>query len=344
MSHRSLALSLLSVALCSGCASLLPQDDPAPVVRGPFTTRNQQPMALTLMAFRPRRPVTQPAGEWAAGVQVAWSNMEEVQPFPPHSPAESVVFDGETVRATLRGRYGLREDLDVELELPFLWAGAGGMDHFIVQYHKWFGLPDGGRPDNADDQYEMRVLSGGDELYRLEGNATHVQDVPIFLTYQLADEARDGLGLAARAGLELPLGSEKRGHGNGAFDYGAGLIAERSFGRWTVQGGFDWVFPGDSDRLKRATGDHHYDPMLAMQLSGEFRYHDTLSVIVGTVWTSRMLHSVRLEEVNREVFDLGWGFAWDVDAESRLMLSMHEDLVAATGSDLAFQLGWTWGY
>jgi hypothetical protein len=313
-------------------------------VRGPFATRNQQPMALTLMAFRPRRPVTQPAGEFAHGLQLGWSDMEEIRRFQAESPQESVAFDGETVRATLRGRYGLSDDLDVELELPLLWAGAGGMDHFIEQYHRWFGLPDGGRTDYLDDQYEMRVESAGDELYELEGNTTRLQDVPLFLTWQVVQEQPSRPAFAARLGLEFPTGSESHGYGNGAFDCGAGLIAEKSYGRWTVQGGFDWVFPGQSDRLRRAAGDHHYDPMLALQLSGELRWNDDLSVIVGTSWTSRMLHSVALEEINREVFDLGWGLAWDVGRAGKLSASMHEDLVAATGSDLAFHVGWSWGY
>jgi len=341
---RALLLVLATLPLASGCAGLMPHDDPEPVVRGPFHTRNQQPIALTLMAFRPRRPVTQPVGEWAGAVQVAWSDMEEIRRFQDPSPQESVTFDGETVRTTLRGRYGLSENLDVEVELPFLWAGAGGMDHFIEQYHEFFGLPDGARDDYPDDQFEMRVISNGEVLYELDGNEMRIQDVPIFLTWQLLDEEPGQPAVAARAGLELPIGSQSKGFGNGAFDFGAGLIAEKSYGRWTVSGGFDWVFPGQSRRMKDAEGDHHYDPMLALQLSGELRWQHDLSIIVGTVWTSRMLHSVAHEEVNREVFDLGWGVAWDSSENSRLQVSMHEDLVAATGSDLAVHVGWTWGY
>lgn len=300
-------------------------------------------MALTLMAFRPRRAETQEAGTWGTGVQVAWSNIEEIRRYDAKSPNEAVAFDGETVRTTFRGRYGLNETMDLELELPFLWAGSGGMDHFIKQFHEIFGLPDGARDEHPDDQYDMSVESGGDELYRLEGNEIGLQDIPVFFTWQLASEDADGTSIATRFGLEFPTGSEQDGFGNGAFDYGAGLIAEKSIGRWTVNGGFDWVFPGQSDRMRDASGDHHYDPMLALKLSGEMRWNDALSVILGTVWTSRMLHSVNLEEVNREVFDLGLGLAWDLENWGRMALSVHEDLVAATGSDLAVQFGWVYG-
>ena len=346
MNSRALSTSLLVVIACaaSSCAGLAPTSDPAPVVRGPLSTRQQHPMALTLMAFRPRRAVTQPEGEFGVGAQVAWATIEEIQRGPAYNPNETVAFDGETLRTTLRTRYGLRQDLDIEVELPFLYAWAGGMDQIIEEYHSVLGLPGGAREFYPDDGYDMRVFSHGDELYSLEGNRLALQDIPIFLTWQLTEEREEDPAIAARFGIELPTGSESGGFGNGALDFGAGLLAEKSFHRWSVFGGFDWVVPGQTDRLRNASGDHHYDPMLALNLSGEYRWNDSLSVIVGTVWTSRMVHSVALEEIDREVFDFGVGAAWDVAADHRFQLSLHEDLVAATGSDLTLQVGWTWGY
>ncbi|MFT7668580.1 MAG: hypothetical protein ACI8X5_001274 [Planctomycetota bacterium] len=340
MSHR-LILPFAAICFLASCASLLPTDEPAGIVRGPFATRNQQPMALTLMAFRPRSAKTIEKGEWGGAVNVAWSSIEEINRFGDASPTESVAFDGETVRTTLRARHGVSESLDLEVELPFLWAGSGGLDSFIEDFHELFNLPSGARETYPDDEFDMHVVSNGDELYSLEGNSLQVQDIPIFLTWQFADESEGAPAVAARFGLEIPTGSESDGFGNGAWDFGAGVIAEKSLGRWTVIGGFDWVFPGQSDKMKSAAGDHHYDPMLALDLGGEYRWNDVLSIIVSTVWTSRMLHSVELEEVNREVFDLGWGFAWDASIGGRFMLSMHEDLVAATGSDLSVHFVWS---
>lgn len=299
-------------------------------------------MALTMMAFRPRRAETQDVGQWSTGLQLAWASIEERQ----HSSGgnnDSVVFDGETIRGTLRGRYGLRKDLDIEVELPFLWAGGGGVDSLVEDFHDLFFLPKGGRQLTEDDQFQMNVTSGGDVLYDLDGNSVRIQDVPIFLTYQLTKESSGVPALAARVGLELPIGSQERGYGNGALDYGAGLIGEKSTGRWTVSGGVDFVRAGDSDRLRRSNG-HHFDPQVALALAGEYRWDDDWSLVAGLVWTSRMLHSISLEEINREVFDLGLGFIVDTGPGSRLAFSFHEDLVSATGTDVSFQLGWLLGY
>ena len=337
-------LLMLSGSRLAGCASWAPTDDPAPIVRGPLTTRHQQPMALTLMAFRPRRAATQPQGELAWGVQGAWSDIEEIQRNPSWSPTESVAFDGETVRVTVRGRYGVGERTDLEIELPFLYAFGGNLDKIIEKYHALLGLPDGSREEYPDDQYEMRVESGGDVLYDLEGNRLGVGDVPIFLTVAVREEDRRGPGIALRGGVELPTGSESRGFGNGAVDFGFGAIGERTWGRWTVSGGTDLVFPGQSDRLEAADAKHRYQNMYSFKLGGEFRWNDHLSVIAATVWTSRMIHSLALEEITSEVFDVGAGFVWDVGANSHLAISFHEDIVAATGADLTLQVGWTWNY
>ena len=326
----------------SGC-SLLPTEDPAPVVRGPLTTRNQQPMALTLMAFRPRRAATQPEGELGLAVQTAWASTEEIANFPPGNPEESVVIDSETLRTTFRARYGLSERIDIEVELPFLYAGGGALDSFIEGYHSAFELPDGARDENPNDQFQVAVVSGDELLYQLEGNRLGVQDIPIFLTLATRKEDQHGPGIAVRTGVELPTGSEAQGFGNGGLDFGFGLLLEKTWGRWSVTGGAELVFPAQSELMSSST-DHHYENMYSWELAGEYRWNDSFSVVAGTIWTSRMINTVDLEEIAREVLDLGIGGVWDLGRDNRLAFSIHEDLVAATGTDLTLQLGWSWRY
>jgi hypothetical protein len=300
-------------------------------------------MALTLFAFRPRRATIQPAGEWGLGVQAAWSSIEEIRRFPSWAPSERVVFDCETIRSTLRGRYGLGSGLDFEIELPLVYASAGRLDSFIEAWHDFLSLPKGGRERFPDDRFEVRMTEGGDELYALEDNRLGLQDIPLILTRELRSEDAHGPALAVRAAVELPTGSQRRGFGNGAPDFGLGLVGERSWGRVTATFGLDLHFPGQPDRLE-ALQRHKLDDGFALELGAEYRWNDNCSMLVGTVWTSRMISSMELEEINREVFDLGLGVAWDLSPTSRVSVSVHEDIVAATGSDLSLQLGWSAGF
>ncbi|MFT7487595.1 MAG: hypothetical protein ACI9F9_003456 [Candidatus Paceibacteria bacterium] len=300
-------------------------------------------MALTLMSFRPRRPQTQAPGKPGHALQFAWSTIEEVQQNPPYAPKEYVVVDAETVRGTYRTRHGLSDRLDVEVEIPFLWAGAGGLDGFVEDFHDFFGLPKGGRDENEDDHYEVNVSDGGEEIYGLDSYEVGLQDIPVFLTYLVTEESPSAPAFATRIGVEFPTGSESGGFGNGAFDFGAGLLAEKSMGRWTTSGAFNFTVPGQSDRMERISG-QKYDPQFGIEVGLEYRWDDHFSLIAGTVWTSRMLSSLTLEEINREVFDLGLGAIFDISDRSRFGFSVHEDLVSATGSDLTLQMGWVWGY
>lgn len=335
-------LLLLPLLLLGSCAALEHSAAPAASVRGPLATRQQHPMALTLMAFRPRRAVTQDEGTTGVGAQLAWSSIEEIQRNPVYAPDELVSMDTETVRLTLRARHGLTEDLDMEVELPLMHAGSGMLDRFVEEFHDLFGLPSGGRERNPDGQHDVRVESDGELLYSLD-EGFGLGDVPVFLTWSVREEDPDGPAVALRAGVELPTGSASRGYGNGAFDAGLGLIAERSLGRWTVLGAADAVVPGQSERL-RSSEDHRYETMFALELTGEYRWNDGLSLVATTRWTSPMIEGVPLEEIDREVFDLGVGAIWDAGQGSRFSFSFHEDLVAATGSDLTLQLGYTFGY
>lgn len=343
MARRTSFALFCALSLAPGCSALRHSASPAEVVRGPLATRQQHPISLTLFAFRPRRAVTQPKGELGVAGQLSWSSIEEVAKNPDWAPGQEVAIDGETTRAVLRARYGLAERTDLELELPLLYATGGGVDGLIEAWHRLFSLPNGAREENEDGRYEMRVADGPDVLYELEGNRIGLQDIPVILTHNLRLEDEAGPALAVRAAIELPTGSEEQGFGNGALDYGLGGLLERSWGRWTLTSGVELLLPGDSDRLKEASG-HSYNDMWAVELGGEYRWNDELSLVGGVVWTSDFLSSIQLDELDRDILDLGLGVAWDSSEESRMTISVHEDMVALTGSDFTIQLGWLWGY
>ncbi len=343
MSRFQALLLFCALPVAAGCSALRHSDSPAQVIRGPVAARQQHPISLSLFAFRPRRAVTQPRGELGLAGQLSWSSIEEVAKNPSWAPGQEVGIDGETTRAVLRARYGLAERTDVEVELPLLYATGGGMDSIIEAWHQFFALPNGAREENDDGRYEMRVADGPDVLYELEGDRIGLQDIPVILTHNLRLEDEAGPAVAVRVAVELPTGSEDQGFGNGALDYGVGGLLERTWGRWTLTSALELLLPGDSDRLRAAAG-HSFNDMWAVELGGEYRWNDSLSLVAGAVWTTSFLDSIELDELDKDIVDLGLGVAWDSSEESRMTVSIHEDVVALTGSDFTIQLGWLWGY
>jgi len=322
----------------SGCASWRPTSDPARVVRGPLATRNQHPVALTLLHMRPRRATVQPKGKLGGAVDMSYSSMFEVE----REPGETVNFDGEILRTAGRARYGLGGRTDLEVELAVMFTSSGFMDSFIDEFHNIFEFPDAGRENAEDDQYSMRLRRNGELIYELEEDRVGFGDVPIVVTHQVREENAGGPAVAVRAGVELPTGSEDRGFGNGKLDWGVGSLVERSLGRWTMTAAVDILLPGNPDAFDR--GGVELNDILSLQVGGEYRWNNRLSLLGQLFWTSPMTDDYSVEEFDSEIFDLGLGLAYDWKGGPRLYVAIQEDMLAATGPDFGVIMGLSWGF
>jgi hypothetical protein len=332
------AAPAVALVCTAGCSALSRSpDDPAPIVRGPIPARTQAPIALTYLAFRPRRAVIQPEGKVGVGVLSAYSSIFQNG----SSAQDSVVLDGEVWSNSLLLRWGAAEDCDLELELPVVYATSGFLDLFVENWHDFFGLPDGGRDSRPRFAYEMEATHGGQTAYSLEGNEPGLGDVPILYTRAIRDEDAQGPALAWRAGIELPTGSESRGFGNGKIDAGAGLLAERSWGRWTTTAGVDFVKRASSDSFERAGVEAQDD--FSGQLGAEYRWNDGLSLVCGLAYDSPVTEDIALKEIDHGILSLDLGAAFDLAPGSRLILGFGEDLIAASGPDFTVSAALTFG-
>jgi len=335
--RAALLSSLLALAPLTACTAPGWADDPAPRVRGPLASRTQHPLSLTFLALRPRRAVTQAEGTYGVAAESAYTTLYESR----QGMGERAAFDGELWRGAARVRYGLGENTDVEAELALVYTTSGFLDDFVRAWHEFFLLPDGGRDEAVDGQYEMRLRQGGVTLYELEEDRLGFGDVPVIITHNLREEDEDGPALAARFGVELPLGSEDRGFGNGKIDAGTGVLLERSLGRFTLFGGLDYIYTNDASSFAGSAVE--IDNLVTIEYGMEMRWNDRLSLLAQFLWNSPLTTDVDLEEINREIFDLGLGVAYDLEHGGMLHVAFYEDLVAATGPDFSLLIGASWG-
>lgn len=341
-SPNSLRLLLLAIcaSLSSSCTALLGTraEDPAPVVRGPLPTRNQHPVSLTFLHMRPRRAVALEPGQWEASVQGAYTSIYEAEV----GAGQTVQMDGEIAHTAVRLRRGLGAHTDLEVEFAAAFASGGFLDSVVNHFHDWFGLPDQGRSDTEDDQNAMVLRRRGREIYALEEDTVGFGDVPVVLTHQIRVEDERGAAVAVRAGVELPTGDEDQGFGNGALDYGFGVLAERTRGRWTFTGALDVTFTGQPDAWSDA--DVEANDLGHVQFGVEYRWHDRLSLLGQLFLTSGMTDDYDIEEFGTEIFDLAIGAAWGGPTGARWFAAFQEDLIAATGPDFGVAVGVTWGF
>jgi len=327
----------LLLSICAGGCALVPEHSDAPQlrVRGPIPSRVQQPIKLGTLGFRPRRAATERAGHASLGIESAYSNMFQNGTGP---NGQEVVLDGEIWTNTLIARYGLSERADVEIDLSVLYACNGFLDGLIEDYHSLFGFPNGGRDERPRDTYEMRTAIGGKTIYTLEPYDFELLDTPLIFSERFVDETADVPAVALRAGVDLPTGSEASGTGNGGWDWGVGVMAEKTLGRWSFTGAVDWV---DAKRPSSfvSAGVDVYDGF-DVQLGVEYRWNDHLSLLTGLVLTPPVTRDFTIKELDREMLGLDIGAAWDTGDNSELHVGFEEDLLSASGPDIVFFAGW----
>jgi len=327
----------IASALVPGCAGLAHSSDPREVVRGPMPTRVLLPQALVFPEPRPRRVRTQRLGTFGGGLIVSYASIDQSAQVGP----EAVELDAEVLHTALVTRYGLDGNTEIEVEFAASFASSDAKLAAIEAYNELLGFPDGGRESGERDQYALRLGYDGATAWEREEDELLLMDVPVHVTHILRSPAGGLLGMALRAGVELPFGDEEKGTGSGGVDCDLGVLFERSRGRWTLTGGLDLVFIEAPDSYL-AAGVRPED-LCVGTFGTEYRWNDTTSLLGGLRYRTPFTDDYSLEEVDGPVLDLALGLARDAGA-GRWFAALHEDVLADSGPDFTVSFGYTVGF
>ena len=331
--RRTLLLIAMAMGACAG-----PSSDPAHRVRGPIAARILQPAALIFPAPRPARASLPSSGDGRALIDLQYSSIFEQNA----SAAGAANFDGEVGRLAANILLGFGEGVALGLEPSLLFASSGFLDATVDAFHQLTGLPGGGRENAPRDQYGMSLERGGVTAWSLEEDELLLGDLPLTAMMTVIDEEPGQPGIAARFTVELPTGSESRGSGSGGWDTAAGVVLEKSSGRWTFTGHLDGVRVDTPRGFLDAGLDVDY--LLFAGTGVEYRWSDETSLLLQLQYRSPLTTDLPLEEIDREIMDVGVGVAHDLSRESALTISFHEDAVAASGPDFTLYFGLTFGF
>lgn len=333
------SIALFAVFVITACGTLEERRGaPAPRVRGPIPTRILQPAALVFPGPRPRRAVLHRKGEGSATIAAQYASIFEQNV----TIEEAASFDGEIAHVSGILRYAPTDELEIQIEPTLLFASSGFLDRIVDEFHSVTGFAGGGRGTVARDQYSMVLRSGGDVAYQLEEDRVLFGDLPITWIARVRDETEDGPAVAARFTVELPTGDEARGGGSGGFDVAAGVLLERSMGRWTFFGGLDGVHVDQPGSFQRAG--IGVRSLLFVNGGLEYRATDSVSLLAQAVLQTPLTRDLTVEEIDREILDLGFGLAVDLTRGATMIATFHEDAVAASGPDLTGMVGLNWRF
>jgi hypothetical protein len=154
---------------------------------------------------------------------------------------EHIILDGETARITLDGRYGLAKGLECGVEIPYVINSGGFLDGFIIDYHDFFGFPQGGRDQAPRNRVLYLYSRGGREKMRVDSSSNGPGDISLIAGFQLYHDGKEyPKALALRTKLKIPTGDSGQLHGSGSTDLATSLTASSDHklttGHWTMFG------------------------------------------------------------------------------------------------------------
>lgn len=251
---------------------------------------------------------------------------------------EAIVIDGETHRINMQFRYGISDHIELGLDVPYLSHESGRLDGFIDDWHHFFDLPDGGRPDVAKDQLRYGYRDGGITPVDVQQSTDGIGDVSVSAAYQLLNnESRQW---ALRGGVKLPTGDADSLQGSESTDVFAGvnvsdqglleqynIVLHGSVGALWMNGGEviddrrnDWVVYGSS--------------------TVSWLYNEHISFKAQLDLHSAFYDS-ELTELGDSSAQLILGGALKLADHWVLDLSVSEDIAVDTAPDVIFQIGLT---
>lgn len=256
-------------------ASLWGQEEPgeqapSPFLFGPLPIRSLDSLSLLFYHAPAERADTLPAGKWEISTYLVLASSEKG-----HSGEDfKLTRDGEITRWELRARWGIACDLELALVLPFHYTSSGFLDEFIDDFHDATSLGPSGRPQN---RFEDRLSFRGQTILELPENTFGLADMPIVLKYSWLRDDRDPLGIALRAGIELPTGSTSDSFGSGEIDGGFGVVLQKTLGDFSFYLAADASVQQTPRRFRKA--DVEVEPIIGTaSLAGEWRVFDWLGV------------------------------------------------------------------
>lgn len=247
---------------------------------------------------------------------------------------ESIFVDGETHRLALRLRRGFAPGYEYTLELPYVSHQGGYLDGFIINWHEFFGLAQGGREGVARDQVLYTYTRDGVERVRLAEPAAGAGDVRIGLGLALSSAERTPVAL--RAELKLPTGQSTRFTGSGAADLAIWLSGAAPFlgsDDWKVYGGGGIAFLGAGEILTELQ--RRRVPFGTAGIG--WRALPQLAFKVQVDAHGPLYRDSRLAPLGRSVIQLGMGGSLRLGEESEFEFVVLEDITVGGAPDVTLR-------
>ena len=317
---------------------------------GPLAIRNQMPLYLFYLQIVPDKAEVTERNKFLINADYTVSNIT-VSAFTPsvsqYMGNYIVDIDLEVSRVTLDLRYGLYDNLEIGLEVPYLSLSRGYLDNFIE------GIEDGigartprSRERQGSYNFDYSLRYNGTYLIQ-EKHSTDpgIGDIVLNAKYHLLKEKSWFLpNVSLRSAIKFPTAEEKDLLGSGEFDYGAGILIDKGF--------FDRVFlylganvmwiESPSFLSQLSINKEYFSGLLALECFFTRRF----SLVAQVTGNTTPYPYSDTNALDNDAYELGIGFNYALKEKTDVgwNFGISENITAASSPDVTFHTGLNWKF
>jgi len=309
-----------------GCLLLLQDADCSASNTNPIATTNSLPVMQGLGLSSPLPADLQITGSWAFDLN---SNIQS-HANDAGSLTEDLIIDGEVHLLSTTLKFKLSDDWQLGLQVTGNRVSAGQLDSVIDDWHDFFGLDDGDRSRQPQEQLNILYRNQNHSI-QVTDSVSGLVDAQLMLSHQVID--RPSFKLSVHGQLNLPTGANRPLLGSQETDASLSVAAAGDKGSFAWHTNIGALAIGDDSLFLIPTRGSTWFSSLGLHWRASDRWRLSAQMDAhGPVLRSD------IEELNQEA----WLFSLAVERKfwqsgPRLQLYFSEDVSVNRAAD--FSLG-----
>jgi hypothetical protein len=255
------------------------------------------------------------------------------------TPRENILLDGENYRFTVALRYGITDRIEAGIDIPYVGQGGGFLDSFILGWHRFFGLSQGGRTDAPRNRLLYTYAKDGRTKMLVNDSDFGIGDIRFYGGMQLYNSGeKNPCSIALRASIKAPTGDSRALHGSGSTDFALWLTASDDY-QLPVFGHF--TFFGAAGGMGMTGGDILADQQRNLAVFGTLGFGwgpAQWIAFKAQVSGHTPFFQSEIRELGKDSLQLIVGGTLAFSPQTSLDIGVSEDVLVNTSPDVALHL------
>ena len=321
------------------------KEEGLPEKLGPIAIRNQMPLYLLYLQMVPDKSEVTERNKFTINADYTISNIT-VSSFTPVSSLYDIQIDLEVSKVTLDFRYGLYDNLEIGLEVPYISLSSGYLDEVIESVEDGISAR---TPRSRERQgsygFDYSFLYNNVYLIQKKDSTKGLGDIVVSAKYNLVQE--EGWfcpNLSVRSAIKFPTAEKDDLLGSGELDYGFGLLIDKGF--------FDRLFLYIGANVSIIEKPSFFsvlgldEEIFSGVLAAEYFFTKRFSFVAQVTGNTTPYPYSDTNPLDNDAYELGLGFNYTLKEKSNTSwhFAITENISAASSPDASVHTGLNWKF